>query len=208
MAMKKRNRPAGIPPFPVVGAMALLFLFSVLTGCQERSPRNGGYQGIPTLIRGGVVFPSGGVPATANPTLQRDIKEITSILRGLVEMTAQKDFSKLPALVSPRLGLYVDLKAHKSYPDLLKEIEKKEGYFHSFYFDTESLRRETQDSTQLSVRDVLLRSGSIRIDFFFDSGGGQCEVRFHLEKNPGEEYRLNNPLFIRESGEWKLLRLF
>ena len=138
---------------------------------------------------------------------QKDTQAMVAILSELVRMVDTQDLRGLPALVSQKQGLWVDVKAHRSYADLLREVNRRDGYLQKFLLDSEQLRRLTQDERSISIRDVLRYTDIVRADFYMLSDGS-CEVELFLEQYPPYKHHLNQPAFIKEGDQWKLLRLF
>lgn len=136
------------------------------------------------------------------------VDDISGKIRTLLSMLDKKDLSGLPAMVSPEQGLYTDLKVHKKYDELSTEIQKKDGYLRTFFLDTETLRTYSKDPRNLAVRDVFLLTERIKVDFYVEQGSNQCELKIFLLDSPENNYRLNNPVFVRDGLSWKLLRLF
>ncbi len=179
---------------------AALLLTALVFACAQPSPRLRNVA--PGVIRGTLTYPSGQKPS------EQAVNSAQELLLRLIEMVNRKDWSGLPDLVSPQKGIYVDLKGFRSLADLRHDVADRKSYLYVFYHNTEDLRAFTHDPGQIAVRDVLLSTDQIRVDYYFEEGGQQCEMRLHLVGNEGEDFRLNQPVFILEGGVWKVYRLF
>lgn len=144
-----------------------------------------------------------------DPTIKKGTSdiEILKILKFLVESTINRDYSKLPMFVSPENGLYIDLKAHLSYADLVREVNKKDSYFEVFFFDTKKLKKEKKSDSVRTVRDVLLLSEGLFAEMYYDSETA-VEVKLRFQKNKKLENELNTLYFSKQRGQWYVERLF
>ena len=147
-------------------------------------------------------------PADSYAIRDQNVEEITKLLNRLVEIIEREELDKLPGLISKKRGLWVDLKAHKSYKEILKMVQEDKGFLQTFYLDTENLRQVTDNPEHIAVRDVLHYTKTLRASFYFEEGGRECEVKLQLVENPDFNYHLNHPVFIKEGKDWKILRLF
>lgn len=138
---------------------------------------------------------------------ERDAEQIMVLLRTLLTMVDQRNIKDLPALISRERGLWTDLKTHRSYAQIVEQVEKPGGYIRTFFLDSEKLRKHTGDERSLAVRDVLRYTDTLRADFFLEADN-TVEVRLILEQYPPYNYHLNHPVFVKEADGWKLLRLF
>jgi len=144
------------------------------------------------------------------PSVKRNLEseqQILKLLQTLVNWTLEKDYSKLPELVDPKKGLYVDLKAEWNYKKLLDELKNPNSYFEIFFFDKEKLIREKNSTDVWTVRELLILSGGLKADLFFESNES-CEVKLIFDKSSKHQTDLNNPYFIKVNGSWKVYRLF
>ncbi|MCE9596491.1 MAG: hypothetical protein K8S54_00855 [Spirochaetia bacterium] len=157
----------------------------------------------PRLESGRVIFNEGGTRPTKETT-----DALLHVLRELLLMVEHRDWSKLPDYVSKKKGIYVDLKGYRSFQQLAEDVKDRNGYLYLFYHDTAALRAGTGDKGQIAVRDLVLNAGTIRVDFFMEEGSTECEMKLSLEETPKESYRMNQPVFILEDGQWKVYRLF
>ncbi len=137
----------------------------------------------------------------------KNSEEILSLLRRLVEGTVKKDLKFLPDTVSPKEGVYLDLKGHWSKDDLISELKSPNNYFQTYFFDHELLEKQKGSSEVRTVRELLLLSGGIEADLFFESLSA-CEVKLRFKENAKLEKELINPYFIKSEGKWYLYRLF
>ncbi len=144
-----------------------------------------------------------------DPTIKKGTSdiEILKILNFLVESTLNRDYSELPMFVSPEKGLYIDLKAHLSYVDLIKEIKKKDSYFDIFFFDSNKLKKEKNSDSVKTVRDVLVLSEGLIAELYYESDS-TVEVRIRFQKNKKFENDLNTLYFSKQDGKWFVERLF
>lgn len=139
---------------------------------------------------------------------QDDIRAVNEILKSVFQMIEQRNFSDLPKLISPEKGLYIDLKAHKTQQQLTEEIQKADGYFNKFFFDTQALREYTGNPERLALRDILHKSDEVKIDYYLEPGSAEIEAIMHLSDVPQYDPQFNHPVFILEDAQWKLYRLF
>ena len=144
-----------------------------------------------------------------DPTIKKGTSdiEILKILNFLVESTVNRDYSKLPLIVSLEKGLYIDLKAHLSYDDLIKEVNKKVSYFEVFFFDTNKLKKEKNSDIVKTVRDVLVLSEGLLAEMYYESDT-VVEVKLRFQKNKKFENDLNTLYFSKQGGKWYVERLF
>ena len=144
-----------------------------------------------------------------DPTIKKGTSdiEILKILNFLVESTVNRDYSKLPLIVSLEKGLYIDLKAHLSYDDLVKEVNKKDSYFEVFFFDTNKLKKEKNSDIVKTVRDVLVLSEGLLAEMYYESDT-VVEVKLRFQKNKKFENDINTLYFSKQGGKWYVERLF
>ncbi|WP_246028209.1 hypothetical protein [Leptospira fletcheri] len=137
----------------------------------------------------------------------KDSEEILAILRRLIDGTVRKDLTFLPDLVSEEDGIYIDLKGHWDRARLKTELSAKDNYFRTYFFDREALEKEKNHTDVRTVRDLLLSSGGIEVDFYFETPQA-CEVKFKFQENRKWESELINPYFTKRKGKWYVHRLF
>lgn len=135
-------------------------------------------------------------------------EQVRKLLEKLVGMVDRRDLSELPGEVSRDAGLFVDLKAHRSYADLERELKNPDGYLNTYYLDSAKLAAKKNDPNSLAVRDVLRLTRTVRADLYMNRDGDYCEVKLHLVDAPSKSYYLNNPVFIKEAGRWYVAQLF
>jgi hypothetical protein len=133
--------------------------------------------------------------------------EIIHIINFLVESTLHRDYSKLSMFVSSEKGLYIDLKAHLSYTDLLKEVNKKDSYFEVFFFDTNKLKKEKNSEMVKTVRDILILSEGLVAELYYENEYA-VEVKLRFQKNKKFENDLNTLYFSKMGDKWYVERLF
>ncbi|GIX41293.1 MAG: hypothetical protein KatS3mg129_1026 [Leptospiraceae bacterium] len=136
-----------------------------------------------------------------------DIDQIYLILTRMFNAIEKKDLSLIKDFISEEKGIYVDLKAWKSRKDFLNEIQQPDSYINNVYLHTDSLIKETNDTTQISLYDLIKESKKIKADFYILTDR-DCEVKLIILDNPKESYRFNNPYFIKIKDKWYIYRLF
>jgi hypothetical protein len=134
-------------------------------------------------------------------------EQVHALLAKLVGMVDRRDLSALPEEVSRDAGLFVDVKAHRTYADLVRELKDPDGYLNTFYLDSAKLAARKNDPDSLAVRDILRLTRTVRADLYMNRQA-DCEVKLHLVDAPGKSYYLNSPVFIKESGRWYVAQLF
>ncbi len=134
-------------------------------------------------------------------------QEILKILQILVDSTLQKDFHKLPDLVSMENGLYVDLKGHLTYAKLLEEIQAKDSYFEIFFFNSEKLKKEKKTESVKTVRDLLLLSEGLMAEIYYETKES-AEVKMRFQRNQKWERDLNTVILTKKGEKWWVERLF
>lgn len=135
--------------------------------------------------------------------LNKDLKNQMEII---VNMIVQKDFSQLKNHVDPESGLWVDLKSHRKFDELDKEISDPESYLNVFFLDSELLQKKTGEKNKASIRDVLLITDTIDAEIFLESKN-EFEVKLTLARAPQYSYFLNNPVFRYRKGRYYIYRL-
>ena len=138
---------------------------------------------------------------------QKDSHEITSILNDIQNGILKDDLSILLNHVNKQKGVYIDLKAHKTYAELKKQIEDPDSYLNTFFLYSDKLKKTTNDSKQVAIKDILSSQKNIKIELFFNETGDECEARIFLERKKKENYRLNNPYFVKIKDKWYIYRL-
>ncbi len=137
----------------------------------------------------------------------QDIEEIFNLLKIMFRSVEKKDLSLITNYIDQEKGIYTDLKAWKSKQDFLVEIKDPESYLNSVYLNSENLKKITNDSTQISLYDLIKKSQKIKADFYFTTDS-DCEVKLIIMEKPEESYRFNNPYFIKINNRWFIYRLF
>ncbi|MFB5651844.1 hypothetical protein ACE5IS_14445 [Leptospira wolffii] len=192
--------------FRILTSAALLFLvfahILLCSGPQDRTFSSARETEIPPNLEKGKVFLAG---HQADHT--KNTQEILSLLKRLVDGTVKKDFRFLPEIVSVKEGIYLDLKGHWSREDLIRELATENNYFQTYFFDRELLQKQKNSSEVRTVRDLLLQSGGIVADLYFESSSA-CEVKLRFKENSKLEKELINPYFVKSEGKWYLYRLF
>ena len=194
------REPGSLCAIVILGA-ALVYGCGPQEGVKEYEKR---YRPVPPTVEVGKIHYAEGLSEAQK---RADTGAMLAILRELVRMVDAQNLKDLPQFVSREQGLWVDVKAHRSYAELLREVGRRDGYLQKFFLDSEQLRRSTKDERSMSVRDVLRHTDTVRADFYMLSDGS-CEVELFLEQYPAYKYHLNQPAFVKEGNTWKLLRLF
>lgn len=134
---------------------------------------------------------------------EKELRAILCLFKKLAEIVESGDLQQLPSYVSRSRGVYVDLKAHWSYDRLLKEIASKQGYLYNNLLKSNLLKSDADSS----VGNILSQTRAIRVDVHIEKGALQCELKLYLIEMPDRSYYLNNPVFIKERGNWYIYRL-
>ena len=181
-------------------APALILVMALLVlQCASAQARN-----VPPSVRVGRII----YDPSSKPPNAATVADILSRLQTLVGMVHTRDWRGLPAMVSTKKGLYVDLKGFRTHSQIVADVSDPGSYIYTFYHDTNRLREATRDPGQVCVRDVLLMSSQITADIFMEEGDQEVELQLHVDDAPGQSYRLNHPVFILADGQWKVYRLF
>ncbi|MEM7183477.1 MAG: hypothetical protein AAF518_21395 [Spirochaetota bacterium] len=137
---------------------------------------------------------------------QQSQKEIQALLQAVIDAILQENWKTLPQMVHPERGLFVDLKAHWSYEKVSKEVSRKDSYLAVYFFDKKRLQAQKRTKDVETVKEILLRSGGLDMDFFFIDSKN-CEVKLSFHKNQSYSTDLNSPYFIKMDGKWYIYRL-
>ena len=147
----------------------------------------------------------GNVFSTGN--MSKDADEILTLLTQITQLTKNRKLEELKPFISDSKGIYIDLKSWKSKEEFLEEVRKEDGYIDLYFYHTEKLSKEKGELNVRTVRDLLILSEGLKVDFHFETNQA-CEIKLRFEKNNEYETELNNPYFIKENGKWYLYRLF
>ncbi len=142
-----------------------------------------------------------------NSVSDKEVEKIHAILKSIIEATLNKNATNYLKFISEKKGVYLDLKGLWDFETLVIEIKKEDSYFEIFFFDSERLKNYSQNPNAKTVRDLLLLSKGIIIDYYFDSPTS-CEVKIRFQKNQNFQFDLNNAHFTKESGKWFIYRFF
>jgi hypothetical protein len=142
-----------------------------------------------------------------NSVSDKEVEKIHAILKNIIQATVDKNATSYLKFVSEKKGVYLDLKGLWDFETLVSEIKKEDSYFEIFFFDSERLKNYSQNPNAKTVRDLLILSNGIIVDYFFDSAIS-CEVKLRFKKNQNLQSDLNNAHFIRDSGKWIIYRFF
>ncbi|MEI1278832.1 hypothetical protein V6Z05_10930 [Leptospira venezuelensis] len=162
----------------------------------KRSPE------IAPVVTKGKVFLAGHTGEHSN-----DTEEILKLVQRLVSGTISRDLNFLPEIVSKKDGIYLDIKGNWTREQLIQEIATADNYFRIYFFDRDLLEKQKNSKDVRTVRDLLLSSGGIEVDFYYESKNA-CELKLKFKENQKLERELINPYFIKQDGKWYLFRLF
>jgi len=136
-----------------------------------------------------------------------EAESIIKILEKIHEGIISNDLSILTNYVNSEKGIYIDLKAHKSFVEMSNQIKDENSYLNIFFLNTQKLKEITKDSNQISIKDILSGQKHIRIELYFNEKNDECEAKIILQKKKDLDYRLNNPYFIKINKKWYIYRL-
>lgn len=142
-----------------------------------------------------------------NKISPEDSKQILQILRNLTSAVEEQNASKIVQNISPQKGAYLDVKGLWEYQNILEEIKKEDSYLEVYFFNHKKLVKQKKSTNVLTVRELLQKSGGIKVDLFFESKTS-CEVKLKFKKNKKLEKDMNNPYFLKVDGKWYVYRLF
>lgn len=177
-----------------------LLLLILLTSCKSQTremviPQEG------VMVEQGRIYPSPGVKRILGSEA-----EILQKLQLLVEWTLEKNYSKLPTIVHPDKGLYVDLKSLWEYSKLQEELKNPDSYLEVFFLNQEKMN-SAKEGVNYTIRNLLILSKGITAEMYFETKDS-CEIKLKFKENREKEHDLNNAYFIRVDGKWYLHRLF
>ena len=136
-----------------------------------------------------------------------DSKAIVQILESIHHGILNNDLSIILNHVNKEKGIFIDLKAQKTYSELNAQIKDQESYLNTFFLNTDKLKETTNSPDQISIKDILKAQKVINIELFFNKTNDECEVKLNLKKKKNLNYRLNNPYFIKVKNKWYIYRL-
>lgn len=136
---------------------------------------------------------------------KKELESVEKILKIVLGDICLGSFPNLLSLVDGETGLYVDAKGHFTKEEVKTDLENKEGYFAVYYFNPEALARKKGNTTNLTVRQILVSAKKIEYDLYISSKE-EVEVRFRFLENEKNARLLINPGFIKKGGRWYLLR--
>ena len=136
-----------------------------------------------------------------------DIQSVIILLQLLTDSTLKKDFSSIQQHVHKTKGIYVDIKAHWTKIEFEENLKKPDSYIHTYFFDHDKLAKQKKDESVKTVRELLVASGGLNVDLFFEDESS-CEVKIQFNKNNALSKDLNNPYFIKDGDKWYIYRLF
>ncbi|EPG75182.1 hypothetical protein LEP1GSC058_0022 [Leptospira fainei serovar Hurstbridge str. BUT 6] len=196
-----QNRRGPYKRSSIFFAALLIGIIAILNCSRESLLRNSSVEHSPSVEKSKIFV------AGHTGEYSKDSDEILSILRKLIAGTVQKNLSILPEFVSEEEGIYLDIKGHWSRKRLVEELFAEDNYFRTYFFDRDALEREKKNSNVRTVRDLLLSSEGIEVDFYFETPSA-CEVKLRFKENRKLESELINPYFSKLRGKWYVHRLF
>ncbi len=138
---------------------------------------------------------------------EKDVLQVFEILKDMFYAVEKKDLNLISHYIAPDKGVFIDLKAHKTKEEFLKEVHNSESYLNAVYLNTEKLVQKTNDPHQISLYQLIRNANSIKADFYILTPS-EIEVKLILIDSPKESYRFNNPYFIKIDQKWYIYRLF
>lgn len=138
---------------------------------------------------------------------ETDKQEIEALFQKMVQAVLNKNLLEISNDIHPKQGIWVDLKAQWTKEEFVKSFEEVDNYFEIYFYSTNKLRQKKQNDSSWSVRDILILSRGIRIDYYFDAKD-ECELDLLFEANQELEGDLANPVFRKQGGRWYIYRLF
>lgn len=135
-----------------------------------------------------------------------DKKEIQKLFQLMVRAILDDNMEDLLPFIHPEQGVWVDLKAGWTKGQYAADIDDPDGYIETYFLNTEKLRAKKRSSTVLSVKDILLNSGGLSLDYYFETKE-ECEVDIRFQLQSKEEGNLSNPVFRKISNRWYIYRL-
>lgn len=184
----KNNRPSKSGKI-IIFFVFSLFLFSCSLMGQERN-----------WVRQGNVY---SVTDVELDDLEDDIEDISLIISDVTQMVVDGSFEGLEQYIDPEEGLYVDLRAHRSYEQILEDLANPDSYLNSFF-----LNERGEDS----IYYLLNNADFLELDFYFEAGARQCDVTIRplkgiFRRSTGRPEMLNNMVFVYRDG-WKMAQIF
>ncbi|BDA78527.1 hypothetical protein LPTSP3_g14570 [Leptospira kobayashii] len=138
---------------------------------------------------------------------KEEAKRIYIEIEKLLRSICLGHLNDLPDMIFPKMGLFVDAKAHWTREEVVSDLKNKDGYFNVYFFDSDRLDEKKGSRGNLTIQQALVSSGGISIDFHFDSAL-ESELQFRFSENPKNVRYLINPIFGKFEGKWMLLRMF
>jgi hypothetical protein len=135
-----------------------------------------------------------------------DQKEIETLFQLMVQSVLEEKMGHLIPFIHPEEGIWVDLKAGWTKKQYEEDLKYPDGYISTYFLSTEKLRVKKSSSSILSVKDILLGSGGLLLDYYFETSE-ECEIDILFLNNPAEEGNLSNPVFRKIGGRWYIYRL-
>jgi hypothetical protein len=137
----------------------------------------------------------------------QDIREIRAALLLVINSLETENFLEISNLIHEKEGIWIDLKAKWTRQQFLKDAEDSNGYLHTYFLNTDNLKKKRNSSQAISVRDVLRESGGLIVDYYFETFE-ECELDLHFVSGNRLESHLINPIFRKIDGKWYLVRFF
>lgn len=138
---------------------------------------------------------------------ESDKKQIEEIFSFMVQSVIDKDMNRLSPFINDSLGIWVDLKAKWTKKEFLENLAKEGNYFDVYFYSTDKLRKKKNNSESWAVRDILIQSKGVVLDYYFESKD-DCELDLIFNESSELEGDLANPVFKKMGGKWYIYRLF
>jgi hypothetical protein len=135
-----------------------------------------------------------------------DKKEIQKLFQIMVDAIIENNMKNLLPYIHHEQGIWVDLKASWKKKQFAEDLNNPDGYLEIYFLNTEKLRAKKKSNSILSVRDILLSSGGLYLDYYFEANE-ECEVDIRFQNTSSEEGNLSNPVFRKISNRWYIYRL-
>jgi hypothetical protein len=176
--------------YSICGIIAIISLFSF---CSTNLEQEG-----PFMIQKGKVY---------GKSQESDKKQIEEIFSIMVQSVIDRDMNRLSPFINDSLGIWIDLKAKWTKKEFIENLNQEENYFDVYFYSTDKLRKKKNNSESWSVRDILIQSKGINLDYYFESKD-ECELDLNFNESSELEGDLANPVFKKIGGKWYIYRLF
>jgi hypothetical protein len=171
----------------------IISIVSLLTFCSVNLEQEG-----PFIIQKGKVY---------GKSQESDKKQIEEIFSIMVQSVIDRDMNRLSPFINDSLGIWVDLKAKWTKKEFIENLGQEGSYFDVYFYSTEKLRKKKNNRESWAVRDILIQSKGVFLDFYFESKD-ECELDLIFNESVELEGDLANPVFKKIGGKWYIYRLF